>query len=133
MTELSKTSRIASIIIGILSVIATVLLIIIREPVEGSSGSFLSTFWALLRYFTILTNAVVSYVLIMGAIRGHWRSFSLLTGAALWICLVGVIYHVMLSAGHNPAGLAGLTNHIHHTVVPLGTFLIWLLARPAGL
>lgn len=127
---LSKPIRITAAIIGVISVIATLVLVTIRELVPGSDGSYLSTFWALLRYFTILTNAIVSYVLIMAAIRGHWRSFSLLTGAALWISLVGVIYHVMLADDHNPAGLAAMTNHMHHTIVPLGTFLIWIMARP---
>lgn len=130
MPVLTNPIRIAALIIGITSILATLILVIVREPVPGSDGSFLWTFWGLLRYFTILTNAIVSYVLIMAAIRGHWRSFSFLTGATLWISLVGVIYHVLLSAGHNPTGLAAVTNHMHHTIVPLGTFLIWIFARP---
>ncbi len=122
--------RLAAVLVGVSSILATLILVAIREPVPGSTGSYLSTFWALLRFFTILTNFIVSYILIMAAIRGHWRSFSLLTGATVWIWLVGVIYHVALAADHNPAGMAAITNHIHHTLVPFGTFIIWLLAKP---
>ncbi len=130
MAELSKPMRVAAFIVGLSSILATLILVIIREPVPGSSGSYLSTFWALLRFFTILTNFIVSYVLIMAAIRGHWRSFSLLTGATVWIWLVGTIYHAVLASTHNPTGIAAFTNHIHHTFVPAGTFLIWILAKP---
>jgi len=133
MPKLSKNMRIAAFIVGVSSIIATLTLVVIREPIPGSDGSYLSRFWVLLRFFTILTNAIVSYVLIMAAIRGHWRSFSLLTGATLWISLVGVIYHIMLAAEHNPEGIAAVTNHVHHTFVPAGTFLIWILARPRAL
>ncbi len=122
--------RIAALFIGIISILATLALVANREPIESQSPGFFETFWALLRYFTILTNFIVSYVLIMAGLRGHWRSFSLLTGATVWIWLVGVIYHVMLSAGHNPTGIGAITNHVHHTLVPFGTFIIWLLAKP---
>lgn len=130
MPELSRPMRLAALFIGVSSILATVVLVLIREPIPGSNGSYLATFWALLRYFTIITNFVVSYILIMAAIRGHWRSFSLLTGATAWIWLVGVIYHVALAADHNPTGIAAVTNHVHHTLVPFGTFTIWLLAKP---
>jgi len=130
MPELSKPLRFAALIIGISSIIATLVLVIIREPVPGSDGSYLSTFWALLRFFTILTNFIVSYVLIMAAIRGHWRSFGLFTAATLWIWLVGAIYHGVLASTHNPEGIAAVTNHIHHTLVPFGTFLIWIFTKP---
>ncbi len=130
MPELSKPMRLAALFVGICSVLATLILVIVREPVPGSDGSYLTTFWALLRYFTILTNFFVSYVLIVAAIRGHWRSFSLFTGATVWIWLVGFIYHMALAADHNPTGIAAITNQIHHTLVPFGTFLIWLFAKP---
>jgi len=120
MPELSKPLRFTALIIGISSIIATLVLVIIREPVPGS----------LLRFFTILTNFTVSYVLIMAAIRGHWRSFGLFTASTLWIWLVGTIYHSVLASTHNPEGIAAVTNHIHHTLVPFGTFLIWIFTKP---
>lgn len=128
--SLSKPIRIAALFIGISSLLATFILVIVREPIDGHMPGLFEAFWELLRYFTIFTNFVVSYVLIMAGLRGYWRSFSLLTGVTVWIWLVGVIYHVMLSAGHNPTGLEAVTNHIHHTLVPIGTFLIWIFARP---
>jgi len=130
MPALSKPMRIAALFIGVCSILATFILVAIREPINSQTPGYFETFWALLRFFTIITNFIVSYVLIMAAIRGHWRSFSLLTGATVWIWLVGVIYHVALAAEHNPTGISAVTNHIHHTLVPFGTFLIWILARP---
>lgn len=48
----------------------------------------------------------------------------------MWIWIVGVIYHVLLASNHNPTGVGAITNQIHHSVVPAGTFLIWLFAKP---
>jgi len=129
MTPLSTSTRLFALFIAIASILATLALVIIREPIDGSEGTYLSTFWALLRFFTILTNALVSVVLIRAAKRGQWSSFSLLTGCTVWIALVGIIYHLLLAADHNPTGMAAVTNHVHHTLVPIGTFLIWLFTR----
>lgn len=121
-------------LIAIASIIGTITLIAILEPVEGAGDDFERTYgsviWALLRYFTILTNAIVSFSLLGAAIRGYWKSFEFFTGATVWIVLVGVIYHGMLASIHNPEGLSAITNHIHHTFVPAATLLLWLLTRP---
>ena len=134
MIFLKPYMRVVTALVGIASLIATALLIYILEPVEGAGAdgvrSHGSVALALSRYFTILTNTIISYLLLAAAIRGYWKSWSLYTGATVWIVLVGVIYHYMLAAMHNPTGPAAITNHIHHSFIPVAAFIIWLVTRP---
>ena len=129
MKTLSNPLRVSAFIIGISSILATLILIIIRAPILGVGGSYFSTFWELARYFTILVNFIVSIILIEASLRGYWRNFSLFTAATVWIWIVGVIYHLLLAGGHNPTGIGAVTNQIHHSVVPFGAFLIWILTK----
>lgn len=127
--SLSTPIRIAALIVGVSASLATFVLTAVSDPIPPSGDSFLGIFWELLRYFTILTNFIVSYVLIIGAVKGRWHNFSLLTAATMWIVIVGVIYHAMLAAVHNPTGIGAITNQVHHTFVPIGTCLIWLFTK----
>lgn len=130
MSQISRNLRVAALLISSSSLLATFILVLVREPALSGDISYASTFWELIRYFTILTNFIVSYLLLFAAIKGNWHSFSLFTGATMWIWIVGVIYHVLLASNHNPTGVGAITNQIHHSVVPAGTFLIWLFAKP---
>jgi len=130
MSTLSAPMRIFAAFIGIASIAATLIITFSGETImERTDGLPLENLWELARFFTIITNAIVAFCLIEGAVRGRWRSFSFLTGSAVWVALVGIIYHAVLSADHNPEGLAALTNEIHHTLVPIGTVLIWALTK----
>ena len=126
---LSNPIRIFSAFIGMSSILATLILVIIRAPILGIEGSYFSTFWELARYFTILVNFIVSLILIEAALQGRWRNYSYFTAATVWIWIVGVIYHLLLAAEHNPTGISVITNQIHHSVVPFGTFLIWIFTK----
>lgn len=133
MIFLSSPARLAAAIIALASIAATVTLIVILQPVEGAGANptYASITYALLRYFTILTNGVLAIVLLGAALRGYWKSFDLFTGATVWIFLVGIIYHFMLSHIHDAGGAASqTTNYIHHYLVPAGAVLLWLFARP---
>ncbi len=135
MVFLSPPHRLFAALIGIASIAATLALIYILQPVPGAGAdgqrTYASVAYALLRYFTILTNFIVAFIMLGAAIRGYWKSFDLFTGATVWIVLVGVIYHFMLSAIHDPGGpVSTTTNYIHHYIVPAATFLLWLWVRP---
>lgn len=125
MPKLSRNLRIAALLVGVSSLIATFVLVFVREP----DMSYAASFWALIRYFTILTNFIVSYFLLVAALRGKWHSFSLFTASTMWILIVGLVYHLLLAATHHPTGVGAITNQIHHTLVPAGTFLIWLFTK----
>lgn len=83
-------------------------------------------------YFTILTNLLVALVLTgpMVAPDGAWARWAedlrttWTTAAA--ILVVGVAYHVLLSATYNPVGLAAVTDLLFHYVVPALYVAYWI-------
>ena len=79
----------------------------------------------MLRYFTIWSNLAAGLLLGWVALKGRMDSrvaFSLATALAM----VGVVYHLLLSADHHPVGADWYTNQMHHTIVPLATVFWWL-------
>ena len=79
----------------------------------------------MLRYFTIWSNMAAALLLGWVALRGKLDAriaFALATALAM----VGIVYHLLLSADHHPVGWDWYTNQMHHTVVPLATVFWWL-------
>ena len=81
-------------------------------------------------YFTILTNLLVTVYctiqlsrLFNGSKNNRPESLTALT---VFILIVGIVYHVALKPIWNPEGLHMILSEIHHTVVPLGTALLWI-------
>ena len=83
-------------------------------------------------YFTITTNCLV----VVGwgaaafapqtALGRFFLKDTIRTAVTSYIVLVGVIYHVLLAAIHDPQGISWYANHLLHTIVPLAVFLEWL-------
>ncbi|MFD7917795.1 Pr6Pr family membrane protein [Streptomyces sp. NPDC059740] len=99
--------------------------------------------WRVLSYFTIQSNLMVALCLAWSAHRAWTGRPALsprITGAVvLFIVITGLVYHFILTGG--PSGFAmaqggdnGLartvSNHLMHTVAPLGVALDWLLLTP---
>ncbi len=100
----------------------------------GAGATTAAVLWTMARYFTILTNALVAGVLGYAAMTGRWPGAGWPAGTTVWIIAVGVVYHALLAATHNPQGLEVWSNILFHSVVPLGTAALWLTAAPkAGL
>ncbi len=95
--------------------------------VAATTGGVL---WSMVRYFTITTNAVVAVVFGVAALRGHWPGASWPAATTVWIIVVGVVYHVLLAATHNPVGYEVWSNIGLHTAVPLGVVALWLASAP---
>ncbi len=101
------------------------------RSVVGSTVVFFS-------YFTILTNVVVALALTAPALfpdsrLGRWTATEGVRAAvAMYIAVVGVIYHTLLDATWNPQGLLFYVNQILHTVMPIAFVLDWLLFVPKG-
>jgi hypothetical protein len=47
-----------------------------------------------------------------------------------WIVMVGIVYHALLAADHNPIGLDAVINVIQHTAVPIAALAFWGLYVP---
>lgn len=101
------------------------------RSVVGSTVVFFS-------YFTILTNLLVALALTAPAIApdsrlGRWTATEGVRAAlAMYIAVVGIIYHALLDATWNPQGLLFYVNQLLHTVMPIAFVLDWLLFVPKG-
>ncbi|GAB4273511.1 MAG: hypothetical protein Kow0013_27430 [Pararhodobacter sp.] len=88
--------------------------------------------WAMLRYFTILTNILTGVVLTRVAL-GRPPTAGVLAGTLLSIVMVGAVYHALLAPETPLDGLRWWTDFGFHTVVPVGTALWWLTFAPKAL
>jgi len=125
MTALPKSTiaRYSAIAIAIIAAITLITRVVLASQEQGSiflGISYLSQF------FTILSNFLV--LLIMVAI-GLNKTFpkGMLEALVAAIVLVGVIYHVLLAHLWLPQGIAMLADQGVHTVVPVLTFIWWLV------
>lgn len=89
-------------------------------------------------YFTILSNILVALALTAPVVApnsrlGRWFAGEGVRAAmAMYIVVVGVVYHFLLAPTWNPQGLALLGNSLLHYVMPAAFVLDWLLFAPKG-
>ena len=92
----------------------------------------------LLGYFTILTNLLVALVITIPAVApksvaaGFFRDLRTTWTAAAAIVVVGIAYHVLLSAQYNPTGLAAWTDLAFHYLVPSLFAVYWVTTTEIG-
>lgn len=84
-------------------------------------------------FFTILTNSLVaiyfiSLLLPKSTLLFHFFSSpGKLTAITGYILVVGLVYQVALRHVWNPQGFAMLVDELLHSVIPLFTFIFWML------
>lgn len=123
---MTKLARITALCVAIVAVAALCLHInngLNRVP----DRTLFTELWRTGRYFTILTVAVVGFVFARIALTGR-ASASTSTAVALWILIVGVVYHALLA--RELTGLRFITDQLLHTVVPVLVVLWWLVFAP---
>jgi len=105
---------------------------------NGGTRSILGSTIVFFSYFTILTNILVALALTVPAIAsdtrlGRWTASEGVRAAlAMYIAVVGLIYHALLASTWNPHGLLAWVNQVLHTVMPIAFVLDWLLFVPKG-
>ena len=129
----ARAWRILFAIVGWLGLIAQYAL-----SLEAGTRSVLGSTVVFFSYFTILTNLLVALALTAPALSpdsrlGRWTASEGVRAAlAMYIAVVGLIYHALLDATWNPQGLLFFVNQILHTVMPIAFVLDWLLFVPKG-
>lgn len=105
---------------------------------EAGTRSLLGSTVVFFSYFTILTNVLVALALTAPALApdsrlGRWTASEGVRAAlAMYIAVVGLIYHLLLDATWNPQGLLFYVNQMLHTVMPVAFMLDWLVFVPKG-
>ncbi|WP_309627624.1 Pr6Pr family membrane protein [Brevundimonas sp.] len=126
--------RILFAIVGWLGLIAQYAL-----SLEAGTRSVFGSTVIFFSYFTVLTNVLVVLALTAPALfpdsrLGRWTaSEGVRAAVAMYIAVVGLIYHTLLDATWNPQGLLFYVNQVLHTVMPIAFVLDWLLFVPKGL
>lgn len=105
---------------------------------NGGTRSVVGSTVVFFSYFTILTNVVVALALTAPALfpdsrLGRWTATEGVRAAvAMYIAVVGIVYHALLAATWNPQGALAVVNQVLHTVMPIAFVLDWLLFVPKG-
>lgn len=82
--------------------------------------------WVMAGYFTILTNVLVAFTMLLAALKiaipAPWAA-----GLTVWIVAVGFAYHALLAGLFAPTGLAWWADQGLHSLVPALTLAWWLV------
>jgi hypothetical protein len=91
-----------------------------------------------LSFFTTQTNVLANLIFLAPSLApnsriGRWAaSEGVRAAVAMYIAVVGLVFHFILSATWKPEGLAALGNWVVYYVMPAAVVLDWLLFTPKG-
>ena len=123
-----RATRIARMFAFVISAIAWIGIAINLAVVSEGIGNPLRAMWALLGYFTILTNLIIGCTFAVIAMRGpNTVNSRLLGGITISIMLVGVVFALLLSRTTDLTGATTITNVLHHKLTPVLVPVFWLL------
>lgn len=100
---------------------------------SGEHASFGAASLYFFGFFTILTNILVGLAFTApllnpaGRLHAFFSRPIVRAAIALYILVVAVVYHALLSGIHNPVGLNALTNIALHTLIPILYILDWVV------
>lgn len=98
------------------------------QPSDSAIGRLVNSY----SYFTMWSNvavAIVMTILVFAPARGRiFQVFRL--DALLMITVTGIIYWGMLAANNKSQGIDIIGNLFNHSITPILTVLIWLVAGP---
>lgn len=99
----------------------------------AANGSLPAALWAMLRFFTIISN-LLTLALFAAIALGRPGAFAprRLAGIAVIMGLVGIVSATLLRGIEHLAGAAQAANLIMHDIVPLLVALYWLAIAPKG-
>lgn len=127
---LSPVTRTLACLIAVMA-IAGLVAEFLTSAAAHPEDTVLQVIWRLVRFFTILTNALVAVTFVMLGLRGRVASPVWLGGVALWIAIVGVVYHLLLASTDGVhVGLGWWANFIVHGTVPAAVMLWWMAFAP---
>ena len=106
------------------------LVLSLRMGIDGGRGA-LHGLWQFLGYFTVLSNGLVAWIALRGALAAdggrdlRWRGC-----AVTAIVLVGIGYHLLLREIWNPQGAAWIADLLLHYAVPAAALAWWWVFPP---
>ncbi len=125
----SKINKLITAIIAITAWVAVITQLNINLNVNKGVFSTTETVIRFFSYFTILTNILVAVccTLIVLNIHSFFTRNTVLSAVAVYICIVGLIYNVILRKQWDPTGLQLIVDNLLHIAVPAMFLLYWIL------
>jgi hypothetical protein len=111
---------------------------LLAAVVTGMGGSPLGSAVVYFSFFTTQTNVLANLIFLAPTLApnsrlGRWASGTGVRAAVtLYIAVVGLVFHFILSATWKPEGLAAVGNFVVHYLMPLAVVLDWLMFTPKG-
>lgn len=105
------------------------------QPLEVGIGAFTLNYFS---YFTTLSNILVVLALTAPVVApnsrlGRWSlSEGVRAAVAMYIAVVAVVFHFLLSALLHPQGWAAVANTLQHYIMPAAFVADWLFFTPKG-
>ncbi|RYY23697.1 MAG: hypothetical protein EOP62_19275 [Sphingomonadales bacterium] len=130
----ARAYRIVFALVGWFAIGLQYWLMLTGETGKGAAELTLNFF----SYFTILMNVIVALAMTGPALApdsalGRWTATEGVRAAvAMYIAVVGVTYHFLLSHVWDPQGWLFVSNGLLHYVMPIAFVLDWLLFTPKG-
>jgi len=117
------------IVVLVLSSLLLQFSIMLRNPANKDVVDAIVRFFS---YFTILSNTLVFvyFLNLLLPLNGHvsfWHKPETGTAITVYILVVGIVYHAVLSQLHNPVGLAFWADHGLHSFSPILAIVYWIL------
>ncbi len=124
---MSPSARLAAGVIAIAFVAALIGRLFVTMDIHetGPAGAV----WHIYRFFTVWTNTLTGVLCAVIALGGHVRA-PLQAGLALWIGMVGMLFHLLLAQFVNYQGLQWVLDQMFHTVIPASYVLFWIVFSP---
>ena len=104
----------------------------------GMSTSLIGSTVVYFSFFTTQTNVLANLAFLAPVVApnshlGRWASSEGVRAAvAMYIAVVGLIFHFILSATWKPVGMAAVGNLVVHYIIPIAFVLDWLMFTPKG-
>lgn len=125
---------------GIIAAVAWLALVLQLAGIIGASlaaGTPVSkNLIAYASYFTIQANGLVGVLMTLALLRPQSQSpllrASVMSGAAVYIAITGLLYHLYLYGFWHARGLMVLPDILLHAAIPLLFLMYWLLVVPKG-
>lgn len=134
MERAARLWRILFAVIGCAAIAYQLWAAIVGRMGGGPAGSTV----VYLSFFTTQTNVLANLAFLAPVLAprswlGRWASSEGVRAAvAMYIAVVALIFHFILSATWKPEGLAALGNLVVHYIIPAAFVLDWLMFTPKG-
>ncbi|TGN14698.1 Pr6Pr family membrane protein [Leptospira ilyithenensis] len=122
--------------IGILTLAAQLFLSLATAHDNGTS--YIAAIVRFFSYMTIWTNVLIALFFVLSLIRpksklnGIFQNPIVQTGLLVYILVVSIIYHLLLSRTWNPQGLQYIVDINLHSTVPLLYLIYWVFYLERG-